>query len=798
MFKNYLTIAIRNLLRHKLNSTLNIIGLSIGLACALLIITHVKEELSYDRGFSKADRIFRLTNENMGEKSRHWAAISPPMGGAMAEEMPEIEAVARFHRPYPDQILSYTPATGTPQRFEEKNGFFADQTVIEVFDLKFKQGNPQTALKQVNTIVLTEATAHKYFGKENPIGKVLKDEISNSSFTVSGVLQDFPYATHLPFDYLISMATRYTYDKESLNSRGWASFYTYVLLKRPHDKARVEARMPEFMVRYYEPEGETREQILTTRQIHLQPLTDIHLHSSLEKEMVPNSDITYVYIFSIAAFLILLLAVVNFINISTVQAFGRLKEVGVRKVVGAGKSQLIRQFIGESLLLTLFATLLAILLFAIALPFYNELAGKNIRMEHLYTLPNISFVVTLTLLTGGISGGYPAWFVANFHLINSLKGKKNTSWQFNLVRKGLVTFQFVVSVFMIFSTVIIYQQLQYFHTKDVGFDKEQLVAVKMYGGMFEKIGAIMEALKENPAVADFSMVSTLPGDRFSTDMFTSLNQPDLNIQMRHMWVNASFLQTFDIELKEGDNFLDLPLTKTAFILNEKAAQILNLKTTVGSRFISRGDTGEVIGIVKDFHFASLHTEVEPLVIVHKPFWTNYMLINVQGRQLTAAIQSLEKTFQTLTPGSLFSYTFLDDKLNSLYETENRMSAIFQVFAGFAILISCLGLFGLSAYAAQLRTKEVGIRKVLGASIPGVVVLLSQDLLKLVLLAVLFAWPLAYWAASRWLESFAYQIDISWQVFAISGVLAFLISLLTVSYQATKAALMNPVKSLRNE
>jgi putative ABC transport system permease protein len=799
MLKNYLTIALRNLFRHKLNSVLNIIGLSIGLACALLIVVHVKEELSYDRGFSKADRIFRITNENIGDNVRHWAATAPPLGTLMAQDMPEIEQVARFHRPYPDMVLSYAPGTGNPRRFEEKNVFFADQAVIDVFDLKFIQGNPKTALQDVNTIVLTEATARKYFGEENPINKILQDDISNGTFTVSGVVKDFPFATHLQFDFLVSMATRYAYqDKEELNSRGWASFYNYLQLKSPESKKAVEGKMPEFMAKFYQPTGETREQILTTRQLHLQPLTDIHLHSRLEKEMAPNSDITYVYIFSVAAFLILLLAAVNFINISTAQAFGRLKEIGVRKVVGAGRGQLIRQFIGESLLLTLIATTLAIVLFAIALPFYNELAGKNIRMEQLYTLPNISFVILLTLLTGLISGGYPAWFVASFHPITSLKGKKNTGWQFSLVRKGLVTFQFVVSVCMIFSTVIIYQQLQYFHSKDVGFDKDQLVAVKMYGKMYEKIGAIMKELGENPAVSNFAMVSTLPGDRFSTDMFTPLNDPDKAVQIRHMWVNANFLPTFNIELKEGSNFSNLPLTKTAYILNEAAAQMLNNESPVGSKFVSRGDTSEIVGIVKDFHFASLHTAVEPLVIVHKPFWTNYLLVNIQGGQLPATLQSLEKTFNALSPGSLFTYTFLDEKLNRLYESENRMSRIFQIFAGFAILISCLGLFGLSSYATQLRTKEVGIRKVLGATVPGVVLLLSKDLLKLVLLAMLLAWPLAYWAASRWLENFAYQIEISWQVFAISGMLAFAISLLTVSYQAIKAALLNPVKSLRND
>ena len=371
-------------------------------------------------------------------------------------------------------------------------------------------------------------------------------------------------------------------------------------------------------------------------------------------------------------------------------------------------------------------------------------------------------------------------------------------WSVNALRKGLVVFQFVVSVFMIFSTIIIYQQLQFFHTKDVGFDKDQLVAVKMYGSMFEKIEAIIQAVKETPSVTDFAMISTLPGDRFSTDMFIPLQDPDSAVQIRHMWVNANFLPTFNIELKEGTDFSNLSLTKTAYILNESAMQLLQNHASVGSKFICRGDTGEVIGVVKDFHFASFHESIEPLVIVHKPFATNYMLVHVQENQLRATLQSLESTFSGLAPESLFSYTFLDEKLNNLYESESRISQVFSVFAGFAIFISCLGLFGLATYAGELRTKEVGIRKVLGASVPGILVLLSKDFLKLVLLATLVAWPLAYWASFRWLEGFAYRIDIKWEVFAFSGLLAIMIAFLTISFQATKTALMNPVKSLRNE
>ncbi|WP_338876453.1 permease prefix domain 2-containing transporter [Spirosoma sp. SC4-14] len=801
MLRNYLKIAWRNVLRYKLNSALTITGLALGLACGLLMILHVREELNYDKGFSKADRIYRITSENIGEKNRQWAATSPILGGEMQQAIPAIQTVARFHRPYPDRIFSYVPANGVTKQFEEKSGFFADSTVVDVFDLSFVKGDPQTALKHQDAIVLTEAMAAKYFGNENPLGKRIQDDLDKRLLTVTGVIKPYSFPTHLQFDYLISMSTFYSYtDRNTLENRGWSGFYNYILLNSSVSRSDVEKRIPAFMVKFYEAKGETRKEILATRRTPIQPITDIHLHSKLEKEMGPNSDITYVYVFSIAALFILLLAAVNFINMATAQAFNRMKEVGVRKVLGARKNQLIRQFLGESFILTLVATMGAFLLFRLAIPFYNDLAAKTLRFEQLFTASNGVLLALLIGLISLVAGFYPALFIANFTPVNSLKGKKSQVSSVTLVRKGLIVFQFSVSVFMIFSTIVVYRQMKFFQTKDLGFDQDQVVAIKLYGReMWDKADVIQQEFQKNSAITNVARISTLPGDRFGTDMLTLPGKSEDANQFRFMWADENTLPVLQIRMKAGRNFVrKMENAHFPLILNEAAARALKLDSPIGQKAVSLGDTGEIVGIVSDFHFASLHNTVDPLVIVQHPGQANYFLLKISGNKLTETLQFAQSTLARLSPGSLFSYTFLDEKMARLYDSEKRVGNVLNVFAVFAMFISCMGLFGLTAYAAQVRTKEVGVRKVLGATVTGIIALLSRDFLRLVLIATILASPVAWWAMHIWLNDFAYHIDIEWWMFGISSLLALVIALLTVSYQSIKAALMNPVKSLRSE
>jgi putative ABC transport system permease protein len=802
MLRNYFKIAWRNLLRYRLNSALTIVGLALGLACSLLIILHVNEEMSYDKGFSKADRIYRITNVNIGETTRQWAATSPILGVEMQQHIPAIEQIARFHRPYPDRVFSYRPVGRTPKQFEEKGGFFADSTVVDVFDLTFVKGDPRTALKQTDAIVLTEAMAQKYFGTEEPLGKLLQDDLDKRPLTVTGVIKAFPFHTHLKFDYLISMSTWYQYnDKETQQSRGWAGFYNYILLNTQTSRSSVESRIPEFMIKFYEAKGETRNDILTKRSLLLQPITDIHLHSKLEKEMGPNSDITYVYVFSVAALFILLVASVNFINMATAQAFTRMKEVGVRKALGARSGQLLKQFLGDSVLLTLVAALLALLLVGLALPFYNELTDQALHFNWLLTPSNTALMLLLVGVISLVAGLYPAWFISRFDLIHSLKGRRNTASSVTLVRKGLIVFQFVVSVFMIFSTIVVYRQMQFFQSKDLGFDQEQVIAVKLYGpDMWKNVTTLEQEFRQSSAITDVARTSTLPGDRFSTDMLTLPGRSEPASQMRIMSADEQALPLLQIGLKSGRNFIQkVEGAHLSFILNQAAVKDLKLTSPIGQKLIlALGDTGEVVGITEDFHFASLHTAVEPLVIVQQPGQTNYFLLKVEGDKLAQTLQFAQSTLARVAPGSMFSYTFLDEKLARLYDSERRTGQVLNVFAAFALLISCLGLFGLSAYLTQLRTKEIGIRKTLGATVSGVAFLLSKDFLQLVLIAIVIASPLAGWAMSRWLQGFAYAIELSPWMFVLSGVLSIFVAILTVSFQSIKAALTNPVKSLRSE
>ncbi|MBA4853000.1 ABC transporter permease [Emticicia sp. BO119] len=801
MFRNYFKIAFRTLLKDRLNSSLTILGLALGLACVLLILLHVKDELSYDKGFTSADRIYRINMENIGETNRRWTATSPVLAIEMQKEIPAIQTIARFNRPYPDRVFSYkASSTSDVKQFEEKRGFYADSTVTEVFDLPFIKGNPKTALAQMNAIVLTEDMANKYFGNEDPIGKFLQDDLDKRPLTVTGVIENFAFPTHLAFDYLISMSTVYVPENQQrLSNRTWSGFYNFVVLNKNVTRLSAEAKLPAFMIKYYEANGEKREEILKSRKMYLQPITDIHLHSHFEKEMSANSDILYVYIFSVVAVLILLVASVNFINMATAQAFNRMKEVGVRKVLGARKLELIKQFLGESTLMTLIAAVIALLIFVLVLPSYNDLTGKTLSFQTLFTPDSMLTMLGIIVFISLVAGMYPAWFISNFEPIKSLKGKKMVGSSVIFVRKGLIVFQFVVSVFMIFSTIVVYQQMKFFQTKKLGFEQEQVVAVKLYGDLRDKVSTIKNELLRNTSITQVGLTSSLPGDRIGMDRVSLEGAPEEDIQMRLVFGDENLLPSLKIDLKSGRNFLPKAEgAAPAFIINEAAVKALKIKNPIGEKMVFWDKPGAIVGITKDFHYASLHDAIEPLVIVNIPQETTYLLIKIKGDNLTETIQEAKNTVAGVSPNSLFSYSFLDEKMMHLYDSEQRISNIMKVFAVFAIFISCLGLFGLSAYVARLRTKEIGIRKTLGASISGVVILLSKDFLWLVVIATVVAFPLGWWVMTQWLEEFAYAIDIQWWMFAAAGLSSIIIAILTVSFQSIKAALLNPIKSLKIE
>ena len=804
MFKNYLKIVTRIFRKQKAYAFTNITGLTLAFVCSLLILFHVKEELSYEQNFPKASQIYRVTiNSKYGDTYTHWAVGPPPLGPAMQSEIPEIAQTVRFRR-MNDMVLSYSSSDQTVKRLDENGGFFVDPAAVDLFDLPFIKGNPKNALDENNAVLLTASMAKRYFGVEDPIGKALVEDGTGRLYQVTGVITDMPSSTHLQFDYLVSMSTFYQMLNAQgasgmLESRTWKAVYTYALIDDRHDKNDVETKLADFRVRSFHRDLPDREETFL-----LQPIRDIHLHSRLEQEMGPNSDVGYVYIFSIAALLILVVAAVNFVNLTTAQALKRSKEVGVRKVLGAQKQQLVKQFLGESFLLTFLAGSIALLVFYFSLPFFNNLSGKEYYFGQIMSADNVLLLAFVVIVTGLAAGLYPAIFVSGFRPALSLKGVKDPRSNITLVRKGLVIFQFAVSVFMIFSTITIYRQLVFLQEKDLGFQKEKLIAVQLYGDLYRNVVNNLEAMRTEllnySAISHVSLTSNLPGERFSVEHLVpeGVSDDEDLPTVRVIRVDDHFIETLGIELKEGQNFRRNAGEERQYVLSELAVQSLDIQNPVGKKAQGYTGTGDIIGVFRDFHFASLHNVIEPLVLEYRSNGANYVLVRFQGENTSDVLQYVEQTLDNIARDQLFLYSFVDDNLNQLYVFENRLGDVFEVFSVIAILIACLGLFGLSVYSAELKVKEIGIRRVFGASVLGLSALLSRSFLTWVLVANVVAWPVAYIVMNRWLEHFAYRLNVGAGTFVQTAVLSIVIALLTVSYQSIKAALADPVDSLRYE
>ncbi|MCP4724773.1 MAG: FtsX-like permease family protein [bacterium] len=808
MFRNYFKIAVRNIFKNKLNSFLNFSGLSLGIACSLLLIFHVKDELSYEKHLPKVDRICRIAIETWyGDDYKFWATVPVPIGPALEENIPEIAANARF-RYARTQILGYFSKEGEPKSFEEKGGYYADPSAIDIFDLHFVKGDPSSALDEPLKIIITESMAEKYFGNEEPISKTLRINNSRNFFTVTGVIEDNNFNTHLKFDYLISFSSfiqALRGNEILLNSHSWKSLYTYILINKNTTVEEAESKIDVFMEDFYSSYGPL-EEIKKQTQVHFQPIADIHLHSNLEQESGPNSNIAYVYIFSITAFFLLLIACVNFVNISTAQAIKRIKEVGVRKVIGAYRRQLVKQFLTESLLIAFASTVIAVIIFKIVLPYYNSLSGKDLVFLDLLTIGNSLVLLSMIVLIGFTAGLYPSLFMAGFNPVNAIKGVKSPGSSVNTLRKGLVIFQFAISIFLIFSTLIIYNQMEFFQKKDLGFDKDRLLAFNLYGNLEDQYLRNRQAFKSEllkyAGISDVTTSSKLIGDRFSVEfLIIDGTQDDEQVpSARFLRVDEDFIETMGIQLVEGRSFKNRSLEARSYILNEAAVKTYNLEKPLGQKANNTmgGNTGEIIGVVKDFHFASLHNKIEPLILDLQPYGGGRVIVRIRGGSISETLEFLKNKIDEIAPGHLFIYTFIDDKLSQLYLSEDRISSIFKAFSFIAIFISCLGLFGLSAYSAELRIKEIGVRKVLGSTLPGIIKLLSMEFVIWVLIANIVALPIAWYIMNKWLQNFAYKINIGIDSFITSALIALVLALLTVSYKSIKTALGDPVKSLRYE
>lgn len=805
MIKENLKIAWRVLRKQKLASFLNITGLGVSLACLLLILFHVRTELGYESGFPKADRIFRVRTDSVyGSTTRNWAASAPALGDELAKEFPEIESMVRF-ADMGSQIMAYRPAQGPERRFEETGGLVAETAAVSMFDLEFVKGDPVTALEGPDAIVLTEAMAGKYFGVEEPMGETLAIEAWGMRLRVTGVIRAPRGQSHLEFDHLVSMPTFTALVKQqlgvdALTHRTWKVMWTYVELRDGRLPADFDARADAFMKRYQADNPSRGE------SVRLQPIRRIHLHSKLEGEPGPNSDIAYVLVFAGAALLILLIAVVNFVNLATAQSFKRSKEIGVRKVVGARRGQLVRQHLGEAALMTGLAAALALLIVDFALPFYGRLTGSAVTIGDVLTPGFAGLALALLAALSLLAGLYPAVFTSGFAPVAAISGGRDPRGSAALLRKGLVVFQFVVSVFLIFCTITMARQLAFFHRADLGFDKDDLIAVKLYGELQGKIGGEATALKDeirrNSGVTGVALTSQLFGSRFSNERLTPVGTPDRNAlpMLRFLRVDEGFVRTAGLTLVKGRDFAGGSGRGPEYIISESTAAILGLDEPLGVECLSDIHDGQapIVGVIKDFHFASLHNPIEPLVLEYMPAQAGYLLVKALAGQMPGVLEFVEAKVRETAPSFLFSYEFVDEVFGRSYRAEDRSYALFRVFSAVAMFVACLGLFGLAVYAAESRFKEIGIRKILGASVPAICLLLSRPFLAWVLVANVLALPAAFLAMQSWLRNFAFHAEIRAWIFAVSALLALLAAGLTVGTLALRSARRSPVHSLRYE
>jgi putative ABC transport system permease protein len=804
MFKNYLKIALRNLHRFRTYSLINITGLIIGMACFILVFLYVQDELSYDRYHENSRQIYRITAEaNITGQNMQTATTPAPLAPTLTDEFPEVLGAVRFLCSHSgrDSLIAYGE-----KKFYESRFLYADQNVFDIFSFKLIKGDPETALKNPHSIILTEEMAKKYFGNEDPLGKVMTVN-NRSDFQITGVLRRIPHNSHFRFDFLASFATLTEADKSISQNWGDLSYHTYLLLAEGSSPVELESKLPlivkKYVSKFFESYLGNVENMTSMFKFHVQPLTGIHLHSQLLGEIEANSDINYVYIFSAVAFFILIIACINFMNLATARSSCRAKEVGMRKVVGAQRSQLIGQFLGESFLLSFISLLLAIGLVEILLPAFNAISEKEISLNYSQSWIVLIGLVGMAFVVGFLSGSYPAFLLSSFRPIEVLRGKVKSSLAVPFLRKILVIFQFSVSVILITGTVVIRDQLIYIRNKNLGFDKEQLVAIPLRSNeIIRNYQSIKNELLQYPDIVKVSASSTLPGRGLGTSVFRPEGASDDNcLLMYNISVDYDFIKTLGIELLAGRSFSkDFSSDdREAFIINEAAVKKLGWKSPIGKQveYISVRK-GTVIGVVKDFHYLSLHQKIEPFLLYVDPEDFRYFAVKIRPQNISRTLAFLEDKWRKFDPAHPFEYSFLDDDFDKLYKADKKLGQIFVSFTALAIFIACLGLFGLTSFTAEQRTKEIGIRKVLGASVPDIIVLLSREFTKWVLAANLIAWPVAYYAMNRWLQNFAYRISISLWMFFLAASLTFVISLFTVSFQAVRAAVSNPVKALRYE
>ncbi len=796
MFNNYLKITFRSFKRQKIYSIINISGLAIGMACFICILVYIRYELSFDRFHTNTNNIYRLVmNGDASGRPFDVALSSGPIGPTLVKDFPEVDNVVRF------QYRGRTRVSCLGKQFFEEKIFWVDNTVFEVFTFPLVKGNSKTALINPFSAVITQETAKRFFSNENPLGEILKFN-PQEEYTITGVMKDIPKNSHFSFDILLSYETLLRTSRRHIES--WTQFtnYSYLLLKESTNPKELERKIPALNAKHM---GFNPEDMGWNLTFTLQPLNSIHLYSNLQNEITKNSDIAYVYVFSSIAFLILLLACINFMNLATARSTYRSKEVGLRKVLGAVRRRLIEQFLGESLTFSFLSLFLALILVEFALPFFSKLSELPLEIRYSELPWLIPGLIGLAIFVGLIAGIYPSLVLSKFQPISVLKGGLESPAQKKHFRSVLVVFQLAISIFLIIGTWIILQQITFMKKRRLGFEKEHVIVLqKIDNSVRSSINAIKQELKSIPGVLNVAASSHIPGrdGLAASHLPEGFSMKESQI-MRAIHVDHDFLDTMGIELVSGRNFSPaFPSDSQEFVLiNETAAKKFGWDNPLGKRIqeiYGMEQTKTVIGIVKDFHMSSLHSMIEPMYINSSYPQIDTICIKISSENMAGMVDLIKSRWKDIAPLAPFDYFFLDELFDNLYRTEERLSRLFFNFSLLAIFIACLGLFGMACFTAEQRTKEIGIRKVLGASASGIVLLLCKELIMLLFIANIIAWPIIYLTSQKWLQNFAYRTNIGIGIFILSAILTLLVSLGTVSYQAIKAALANPVDSLRYE
>jgi len=800
MLKNYFKTAFRNLKRQKIYSFINITGLSLGLACCILITLYIHFELSYDSFHDKADNIYRIIEIETESGRKQFSAATPaPLAFSLSEEFPDIARAVRIFHP---SWIEKWKISHEERTFFEEDVFFADDSILEVFSFPLIQGQPEDALQEPQSMIITNEIAQKYFGNSNPVGRVLS--VHGVQIKITGVTQDVPPNSHFRFKFLVSFATlespgfrNVVYDM--LDNWRSHNFYSYLLLREGASSVELQEKFVPFLERHFH-------QKISDFDLYLQPLKEVHLHSKNFSYDITetNSDIAYVYIFSAIAFFVLIIACINYMNLTTARAASRAKEVGTRKIVGASRAQLIQQFLGESIVLLLIALTIAFMLVSLALPVLNSLAGSQFSVDFKNFLYILGLLLAASFILGSAAGIYPALFLSIFQPLNTLRGKFYPGVRKVHFRKTLVVVQFAISISLIIATLGGRSQLKYCLNRNLGFDKENVISIPVRDvSTILEFESIKSSLLQNPEILNVARSSSLPGKTIGRRGF--LPEGNMWAPRYSIFVDHDFIPTMGMEIKEGRNFSREFSTdvEDAYIINEAAAEEFGWDSAPGKRLFWRGDRnnkGEVIGVVKDFHFKSLHQKIEPVILHMLPERSgfSYMTIRIRTQNMLNLLDGIKKSWEEFFPGIPFEFFFMDAQMDRLYDTEVRLGKVSGIFTFLSVIIACLGVFGLATFLTQQRTKEIGIRKVLGATASSIVVLLSKEFIMLVVISNVIAWPVAYYLVHSWLQNFAYRIDLDIGTFLLAGFLALIITLFSVGYQSVKASLVNPAGALRYE